>query len=197
MCRPKRENIIRNMAKVVYKVGDNVSTDVIYPERYTSAILPAGTAPFAFADDPVFSAKLKARELAPGSILLAGQNFGCAASREQAASCLKGHALVIVAKSFARLFLQNAINLGLRIVVCPTIQAEEGDDLEITPSAVVNKITAKRFPILMLPEWQQAIIDAGGLIPYTRARQLDGAAGESLAKRLKRSFKDLTARIVV
>ena len=69
---------------------------------------------------------------------MAGKNFGCGSSREQAASCLKGPELVIVAKHFARIFLQNSINLGLRTVICPDIEAEEGDELEVQADKVVN-----------------------------------------------------------
>lgn len=160
------------MATVICKLGDDVSTDVIYPGRYMATVLPTETPQFAFADDAVLNGKLKAKEVAAGSILLAGENFGCGSSREQAVSCLKGHELIIVAKSFARIFLQNAINLGLRTVVCPTIQAEEGDSLEFLRHCLLNKTTGRSFPILPLPKSRQAIIDAGGLIPYTRSRLL-------------------------
>src|SRR5215470_7570332 len=107
------------MPTVVFKVGDDVSTDVIYPGRFMATVLPSETPQFAFADDMSFNAKLKARQFPPGCVLVGGTNFGCGSSREQAVSCLKGHELVIVAKSFARIFLQNAINLGLRVVICP------------------------------------------------------------------------------
>ena len=107
------------MPTVVFKVGDDVSTDVIYPGRYMATVLPTETPQFAFADETAFNAKLKAKQVPPGSILVGGKNFGCGSSREQAVSCLKGHELIIVAKSFARIFLQNAINLGLRMIVCP------------------------------------------------------------------------------
>ena len=79
---------------------------------------------------------------------------------------------MIVAKSFARIFLQNGINLGLPTVVCPDIEASEGDELEITPDEVINKTTGKRFRVEPLPKARQAIIDAGGLVAYTRKRLL-------------------------
>ena len=103
---------------------------------------------------------------------MADQNFGCGSSREQAASTIHGHQLVVVAKSIARIFLQNAINLGLNIVLCPTIEADVGHDLEISKQKVVNKTTGKSFDVESLPAARQAIIDAGGLIPYTRKRML-------------------------
>src|SRR5712691_7973105 len=114
------------MAMVVYKTGNDTSTDVIYPGRYMATVLPSETPLLAFADDAAFNAKLKAKQVLPGSVIIGGQNFGCGSSREQAVSCLKGHELVIVAKSFARIFLQNAINLGLRTIACPAIEASEG-----------------------------------------------------------------------
>ena len=161
------------MTKVVYKVGDDVSTDVIYPGRHMATVLPSETPQFAFVDDAVFNGRLKAKQVPPGSVVVGGKNFGCGSSREQAVSCLKGHELTIVAKDFARIFLQNGINLGLRVVVCPAIEAGEGDELEVTAEEVVNKTSGKRFPIVPLPKSRQAIIDAGGLIPYTRKRLLE------------------------
>jgi 3-isopropylmalate/(R)-2-methylmalate dehydratase small subunit len=166
------------MAKVVYKVGDDVSTDVIYPGRYMATVLPTETPKYAFVDDEVFSRKLNGGEVPKGSVLLGGNNFGCGSSREQAASCLKGWELIIVAPSFARIFLQNAINLGLNVVTAPGIEASEGDELEISATEVVNKTTGKTFAVEPLPKSRQAIIDAGGLIPYTRKRVLE-AAGKS------------------
>src|ERR1039457_2132021 len=153
------------MPTVVFKVGDDVSTDVIYPGRFMATVLPTETPQFAFADESAFSAKLKAKLVSPGSILLGGKNFGCGSSREQAVSCLKGHELIIVAKDFARIFLQNGINLGLRMIVCPGIEASEGDQLEITADAVLNQTTGKQFPLQAMPKSRQAIIDAGGLVP--------------------------------
>jgi 3-isopropylmalate/(R)-2-methylmalate dehydratase small subunit len=164
------------MPIVVFKVGDDVSTDVIYPGRYMATVLPTETPQFAFADEAAFNAKLKAKQTPPGSILVGGKNFGCGSSREQAVSCLKGHELIIVAKSFARIFLQNAINLGLRMIVCPDIEAAEGDELELTPDALINKPSGKQFTLEPMPKSRQVIIDAGGLIAYTRKRLLQQAA---------------------
>jgi 3-isopropylmalate dehydratase small subunit len=161
------------MATVVYRLGDDISTDVIYPGRYMATVLPTETPQFAFADDAAFSGMLKAGHVSKGSAIVAGSNFGCGSSREQAVSTLKGHDLVIVAKSVARIFLQNAINLGLRIITCPTIEANEGDELEIGETVVLNRASGMRFPIVPLPQSRQAIIDAGGLISYTRTRLLE------------------------
>ena len=158
------------MAQVIARLGDDVSTDVIYPGRYMATVLPSETPQFAFADETAFNARLQARQVPPNSILVGGKNFGCGSSREQAVSCLKGHELIIVAKSFARIFLQNAINLGLRMIVCPDIEAAEGDELELTGDAVANKTSGNQFKVEPMPKSRQVIIDAGGLIPYTRKR---------------------------
>ena len=91
-------------------------------------------------------------------------------------SCLKGHELVIVARDFARIFLQNGINLGLRMIVCPEIEAAAGDELELAPEAVVNKTTGRQFKTEPMPKSRQVIVDAGGLIAYTRQRMLEKAA---------------------
>jgi 3-isopropylmalate/(R)-2-methylmalate dehydratase small subunit len=163
------------MARVVLTLGNDVSTDVIYPGRYMATVLPTETPQFAFADHIEFNAKLKAKQIPPGSVIVAGKNFGCGSSREQAVSTLKGHELVIVAKSFARIFLQNAVNLGLRVVEVPDIEASEGDELEIGSDAVVNTTTGRMFKAVPMPKSRQAIIDAGGLIAYTRNKLLERA----------------------
>lgn len=158
------------MAKVILKLGDDISTDIIYPGRYMATVLPSETPQFAFADQTEFNAKLRGKEVPAGSVIVAGKNFGCGSSREQAASTLKGYELVVVARNFARIFLQNSINLGLRTVVCPDIEASEGDELKFAGGKVVNTTTGKSFATLPLPKARQAIIDAGGLIAYTRKR---------------------------
>jgi 3-isopropylmalate/(R)-2-methylmalate dehydratase small subunit len=138
-----------------------------------ATVLPTETPQFAFADDADLNGRLKKKEIAPGSVLLGGKNFGCGSSREQAASCLVGHGLIIVARDFARIFLQNGINLGLQTVICPDIDANEGDELEITETAVTNTATGKTYARLPLPKARQAIVDAGGLIPYARKKLLE------------------------
>jgi 3-isopropylmalate/(R)-2-methylmalate dehydratase small subunit len=157
----------------VLKIGDDVSTDVIYPGRYMATVLPTETPQFAFADLTDFNAKLKAKQVPLGSIVVAGKNFGCGSSREQAVSTLKGHELVIVAKGFARIFTQNSVNLGLKLVEAPDFEADEGDTLEIGATEVVNATSGKRFRVVPLPPARQALIDAGGLIAYTRKRLVE------------------------
>ena len=163
------------MAKVIAKLGDDISTDVIYPGRYMATVLPTETPQFAFADITELNGLLKAKLAPAGSVIVGGKNFGCGSSREQAASCLKGLDLVVVARGFARIFLQNSINLGLAIVTAPELEAEEGDELDVLGDKVVNRTSGREFAVVPLPAARQAIIDAGGLIAYTRQRLLAGA----------------------
>jgi len=158
------------MPKVILKLENDISTDDIYPGRFMATVLPAETPQFAFLDRTDFNAKLKARAFPPGSVIVGGENFGCGSSREQACSTLKGHEVAVVAKSISRIFLQNSINLGLQVVICPGIEASEGDDLEITADQVLNRTTGRAFDQVKLPAARKGIMDAGGLIPYTRAR---------------------------
>ncbi len=156
------------LGKVVLKLGDDVSTDIIYPGRFMATVLPTETPQYAFADLAEFNQKLKLGEIPKGGVIVAGANFGCGSSREQAASCLKGPELTVVARNVARIFLQNAINLGLDVVLCPTLEANEGDELAIGEGKVLNRTSGRTFPVDPLPKARQAIIDAGGLVPYTR-----------------------------
>ncbi len=161
------------MGKVVLKLGKDISTDDIYPGRFMATVLPTETPQFCFHDRTEFNAQLKAKAIPAGSVIVADENFGCGSSREQAVSTIRGHELVIVARSIARIFLQNAINLGLNLVICPTIEAQEGDELELVSGGVLNKTSGKEFATEPLPPARQAIIDAGGLIPYTRKKLLE------------------------
>lgn len=154
--------------KVVLKLGNDISTDIIYPGRYMATVLPTETPQYAFADDAAFNQSLNEEKVPRGSFIVAGDNFGCGSSREQAASCIKGYDLTVVARNFARIFLQNSINVGLKMIICPDIEAEEGDELEVGDDKVWNLNSGQSFAIESLPKARQAIIDAGGLIPYTR-----------------------------
>ena len=163
------------MPKVISKLGDDISTDIIYPGRYMATVLPTETPQFAFADDAELNARLKSKQVPPGSVIVAGKNFGCGSSREQACSCLKGYELTIVARGFARIFLQNSVNLGLRLVTAPDVEAAEGDELEMTADGVVDRTTGRSFAVVPLPKARQAIVDGGGLIAYTRKRVMEAA----------------------
>ena len=163
--------------KVVQKLGDDISTDIIYPGRFMATVLPTETPQYAFADNAGFNQALNTKQIPAGSFIVAGDNFGCGSSREQAASCIKGHEIIVVARNFARIFLQNSINVGLQMIICPDIEAGEGHELEIRDNKVWNLTTGKSFEIESLPKARQAIIDAGGLIPYARQLLLERVAG--------------------
>jgi 3-isopropylmalate/(R)-2-methylmalate dehydratase small subunit len=162
--------------KVVLKLDNDISTDIIYPGRYMATVLPTETPQFAFADNAGFNQALNEQQVPAGSFIVAGDNFGCGSSREQAASCIKGYDLTVVARNFARIFLQNSINVGLQMIICPGIEAEEGHELEIRDDKVWNLTSGQSFAIEPLPKARQAIIDAGGLIPYTRQLLLERGA---------------------
>ncbi len=154
----------------VWKFGDNVNTDVIFPGRYTYQIMtPEEMAPHAMEDlDPAFAKGVK-----PGDVIVAGKNFGCGSSREQAAACLKAAGVqAVVAKSFARIYFRNAINLGL-----PVLQSEEasdaletGDHVELDLARGEIRSAKGVFRFLPLPASVLGIIEAGGLIEYTKRK---------------------------
>ena len=154
------------MPNVVLTLGDDISTDVIYPGRFMATVLPTETPQFAFFDLPI-NGPLKNKQIPAGSIIVGGWNFGCGSSREQACSTLVGHGLTIVARGFARIFLQNSVNLGLRTIICPTIEATEGDVLEFEGTDVVNTTTGKRFELRPLGD-VLPIIEAGGIFTYAK-----------------------------
>ncbi|MCA9735780.1 MAG: 3-isopropylmalate dehydratase small subunit [Deferribacteres bacterium] len=161
------------MSKVIYKVGDDISTDVIYPGRFMATVLPSETPMFAFADDKDFNKKLRTENIEPGSIIIGGENFGCGSSREQAASTLKGYDVIVIAKGIARIFMQNAINLGLRTIIAPAIEASEGDEIEIDENKVHNRTTGKSFDYEPISPARASIVEAGGLISYARQKLME------------------------
>lgn len=167
------------MATVVLAFGDDLPTDRIYPGTYLTTVSPAETPRHAFADDVDFHTRLLRGEIAPGSVIVGGTNFGCGSAREQAVSALRGHGLVIVARSVARIFLRNAVNLGLRIVIVPGIEARAGDELELYERVVVNTTTGCDYAVHPLPRAMQAVMDAGGLVPYVRQRLIANEAQRS------------------
>ena len=154
----------------VWKYGDDVNTDVIFPGKYTYTIMePQEIAKHALEDlDPEFAQKVK-----PGDVIVAGKNFGCGSSREQAAACLKYAGVqAVIAKSFARIYFRNAINLGL-----PVIQSEEasdnlktGDEVEVDFSGGKIMAGEKAYNFPPLPESVIGILEAGGLIEYTKKK---------------------------
>ena len=140
-------------SRVCAVFGNDISTDVIYPGRFMATVLPAETPQYAFSDHVELNGKLKRKEIPPDSVIVAGTNFGCGSSREQAVSALRGYDLILIAKGFARIFLQNSINLGLKTVICPRIEATEGDEIDVLSDIVINQTTGKSFPIVPLPQF--------------------------------------------
>jgi 3-isopropylmalate/(R)-2-methylmalate dehydratase small subunit len=152
----------------VWKYGDDVNTDVIFPGKYTYTVTDrAEMAKHALEDlDPEFAGKVR-----PGDIVVAGRNFGCGSSREQAASCLKEAGVgAVVAASFARIFFRNAINEGLPLVECPAAVGAiaAGDEVEIDFEAGKLAAGGATYSFPGLPESVMGIVREGGLIPYTR-----------------------------
>ena len=154
----------------VWKYGDDVNTDVIFPGKYTYSISdPKEMAQHALEDlDPSFVQNVR-----PGDIIVAGKNWGCGSSREQAVTCLKEAGVAaVVARSFARIYFRNCINQALLPVACDAVDGVESGD-EITIDFAAGKVLTPRgeyaFPPLS-PEVLE-ILEAGGLIPYVR-RQL-------------------------
>jgi 3-isopropylmalate/(R)-2-methylmalate dehydratase small subunit len=159
--------------KVIYKLGDDISTDHIYPGRYMATVLPTETPQYAFGDLQDLNTILNEGDKSQTRVIVAGSNFGTGSSREQAVSTLVGHNLLIVARNFARIFFQNSINLGLKTIICPTIEANVGDNLDFFDNKIVNSTSGKEFPIVPIPEARKAIVEAGGLISYTRKLVLE------------------------
>ena len=153
----------------VWKYGDDVNTDVIFPGKYTYSISdPQEMAQHALEDlDPGF-----VKNVRPGDVIVAGRNFGCGSSREQAVTCLKEAGVgAIVAKSFARIYFRNCINQGLPIAQCDAADSvETGEELTVDFAAgIVTTPQAEHcFPPLS-PEVMD-ILEAGGLISYVQKK---------------------------
>ena len=157
----------------VFKYGDDVNTDLLFPGRYTYTCSKAEEVlPHLLEDlDPEFAKKVK-----PGDIIMAGKNFGCGSSREQPALGLKAAGIeAVVAKSFARIFFRAAINQGLLLVECPkAVEAyHEGDGVSLDVAKGEIAVGEKRFSFAALPPEVLAIRKAGGLLPYARKRLRD------------------------
>lgn len=155
----------------VHKFGADVNTDVIIPARYLNISEPGGLAKHCMEDiDPEFATKVK-----PGDIMVATTNFGCGSSREHAPLAIKACGIsCVIAQSFARIFFRNAINIGLPLLECTETaeEIESGDTLEVdlTTGEIENISKHKTFMANSYPEFMMSIINAGGLIGYTKSR---------------------------
>ncbi len=156
----------------VYKFGDNINTDDIYPGRYLS-ITTDREEMARHCFELAYPEFLKTAK--PGDIIVAGKNFGCGSSREQAATCLKYFGIsVVIAESFARIFYRNAINLGLPILIAPGItgKVEHNDPLEVelAKGIIKNMRTNEEIKGVPLPPFILEILNEGGLVPYLKKK---------------------------
>lgn len=154
-----------------WKFGNNIDTDLIIPARYLNTSDPEELAKYAMEDaDPEWVDKMN-----KGDFIVAGENFGCGSSREHAPIALKAASVsAVIAKSFARIFYRNAINIGLPILESREAAEEikEGDTIEVDLSkGEIKNLTSKLiYKAQPFPEFMQKIIKAGGLINYIRRK---------------------------
>lgn len=155
----------------VIKFGDNIDTDVIIPARYLNTSDPSELAKHCMEDiDKKFVENVKR-----GDIIVAGRNFGCGSSREHAPIAIKECGVAcVIAKSFARIFFRNSINIGLAILECePAAEAiENGDTVDVDfDTGIITDITnGKTFKAQPFPEFMQNIIKSDGLVNYTKKK---------------------------
>ena len=156
----------------VLKYGDNVDTDVIIPARYLNSFDAKELASHAMVDiDPTFIDRLE-----PGDIMVAGSNFGCGSSIEHAPLALKTAGVsCVIARSFARIFYRNSINIGFPILECPQAADDisEGDQVEVDfDSGIIRNLTKNReYKAQAFPPFLQKMIEANGLVNYVNAKK--------------------------
>lgn len=155
----------------VFKYGANVNTDVIIPARYLNVSDPDELAKHCMEDiDSDFLSKLQ-----PGDIIMGTTNFGCGSSREHAPLAIKASGVsCVIAKSFARIFMRNAINIGLPLLECEEAVAktDAGDVLviELATGVIVNSTRSLTFHAKAYPKFMLELISAGGLVEYTKQK---------------------------
>ncbi len=150
----------------VWVMGDDIDTDIILPTEYLAFPTIAEMAPYAFSPlRPELAAKIE-----PGDIIVAGKNFGCGSSREQAPEVLKALGIrCVIARSFARIFFRNAINNGLLLIEQPDLRddVKEGDEITVKVNREID-CKGRSYPIQPLPENLMDILNAGGLVQAMR-----------------------------
>ena len=155
-----------------FKYNDNVDTDVIIPARYLNAPSPEDLAKHCMEDiDIDFVKNVKA-----GDIMVGGANFGCGSSREHAPIAIRASGIsCVIAASFARIFYRNAINIGFPILECPEaaekIQAGDVVSVDFATGVITDETTGETFKATAFPAFINGIIEAGGLLPYIKAKQ--------------------------
>jgi 3-isopropylmalate/(R)-2-methylmalate dehydratase small subunit len=163
-----KSKVIRGRA---HCFGDNIDTDQIIPARYCTSFDEVVLGPHCMEDiDEGFPARVE-----EGDVVVAGENFGCGSSRENAPLTLRGAGIrLVVARSFARIFFRNSINIALPIMECPEAveSIEDGHEVEadIVEGVVRNLTTGQSFPARPVPPFVQQIIDEGGLVPWVRSQ---------------------------
>ncbi|HIE25799.1 TPA: 3-isopropylmalate dehydratase small subunit [Candidatus Poribacteria bacterium] len=156
-----------------WKFGDNINTDEIIPARYLNVIEPAELAQHCMEDTvehPDFPQKISA-----GDIIIAGKNFGCGSSREHAPMAIKACQIsCVIAKTFARIFYRNSINIGLPILESEEAASgiDEGDQIEVdlATGTIKNLTKNQTYQAMPFPEFMQQIITSGGLMNYVKRR---------------------------
>ena len=154
-----------------HKYGDHVNTDVIIPARDLNVSDADELAAHCMEDlDPEFIKRVQ-----PGDVLIGGEDFGCGSSREHAPIAIKASGIsAVIARSFARIFFRNAINVGLPVLVCPdaAADAKSGDEVtaDLRTGKIENVTQRKAYQAEPFPEFLQQIIAAGGLVGYTKKR---------------------------
>lgn len=149
----------------VFKYGNNIDTDVIIPARYLNTVDHQELASHCMEDiDKEFT-----KNVAPGDIMVAGDNFGCGSSREHAPIAIKAAGIsCVIAKTFARIFYRNAINIGLPIMECPeaaeAISAGDTVEVDYTSGQIHDITTGETFKAVPFPDFIKEIINAGGLL---------------------------------
>lgn len=165
-----------------WRFGDHVDTDAIIPARHCNTSDPAILAQHCMEDaDPQFVTKVRW-----GDLIVAGLNFGCGSSREVAPIAIRAAGVsAVVAKSYARIFFRNAINIGLPILECPKAAEgiRQGDEIEVdTGRGLIRDLTTGAdYQAAPFPEFLQRIIDRGGLIPYIEEQLAARAKNDSLS----------------
>lgn len=151
-----------------WKFGDDVDTDVIIQGKYLVINEPEELAKHVFENiSPEFSSHVK-----KGDFVVAGENFGCGSSREHAPIALKACGIeAVIAKSFARIFFRNSINIGLRVVECENAdRIDDGDEIEVDyeKGIVINKTKNEKYDAAKFPDFLSKIVEKGGLVEYGR-----------------------------
>jgi len=158
----------RHYARRLLKIQDNINTDYVISGRYKFKIQnPQELAKHIFEDiDPTFASRMKR-----GDYLIAGENFGCGSSREQAPQALKASGIeAVIAKSFARIFYRNAFNIGLLLLETETQYIDDGDELEVDLAASTLKDRDKGLvlDVRPIPRLMRTLLEDGGVVEHFR-----------------------------